>query len=80
MMAENLTVGDVIKVPQYKNALKVSHVGEIEAFNSVRIGLEFVEGETDTMKSLSVNRDTGVVSLQAGTVDKGEVSSIDKLN
>jgi hypothetical protein len=64
--------GDVIRVPQYKNALEV-------VFRSSSIlGVEFNNPaiKNHTNKHIIVNENTGRLYLIAGQSDKGEVESV----
>lgn len=77
-VVKELAEGDVIRVPQYKNALKVNHTGELHGEPNAFIGLEFLNRD-GAGKSLIVNRHSGRVYLTAGTTDKGEVKTIKRV-
>lgn len=72
-----LTEGDTISVPQYENLLQVTYIGMIDHLDTMRIGIEFVENKTDTLKAINVNLQTEKAFLQAGRYDKGEVKEIE---
>jgi len=79
-VVKTLEVGDVISVPQYKNALKVNHTGELNGEANSYIGVEFVDNPTNADKSMVVNINSGRVYLRAGRTDKGEVTDIKMVN
>lgn len=62
-----LREGDVIRVPQYTNALRVSFVGDF------MVGVEFTDRTTTASKHLIQNEHSGRAYLVAGSTDKGEV-------
>ena len=73
---KTLEVDDVVRIPQYEGALKVTFVGDGNEF----IGVEFVDEKKaarGASKSLIVNKHSGNVYLIAGTSDKGRVETIE---
>jgi len=68
---KNASNGDIIKVPQYKNKLRVNFVG------ATGLGVEFKDRskQTSTMKRINIGPD-GSLYLQAGTGDKGKISQL----
>lgn len=74
---KELELGDVIRIPQYKNVLEVTHLGKINGEPNATVGIEFVERPTRATKTLITNRHSGLVYLIAGTQDKGEVDTIE---
>lgn len=78
-IVHDLREGDVIKVPQYENALRVNYCGSLNGDQNAFIGVEFAdEGkQTSAEKSMIVNRNSGRVYLTAGRYDKGEVTEIE---
>lgn len=74
-VAPTLEVDDVIRVPQYDGALKVTHV----RLDIGLIGIEFVDEKKaarGALKNLVINQHSGNVALVAGTSDKGRVNTI----
>lgn len=65
--------GDVLRVPQYQNALTVTSINRAVGM----VGVEFVTNKTSATKHLIVNENSGRVALVAGTTDKGRVDHID---
>lgn len=75
-MFDSLDVGDVIRVPQYENALRVSHDGRDVGL----LGVEFMgDSKTGVMKHLVQNDHSGCIYLIAGTQDKGVVKEIEEV-
>ncbi|OLZ39088.1 hypothetical protein A6E15_19180 [Natrinema saccharevitans] len=74
-VVSELNEGDIIRVPQYKNALEVAYVNEDNDY----IGVEFSDDakKTSAMKNLIVNVNSGRVYLAAGSTRKGEVDEIE---
>ncbi len=74
-VVSELNEGDIIRVPQYKNALEVTYVNDDNDY----IGVEFSDDakKTSAMKNLVVNVNSGRVYLAAGSTRKGEVAEID---
>jgi hypothetical protein len=64
--------GDIIKVAQYDNALRVNFVSD------VMVGVEFsdVSQRNSTPKHLMINAHSGRLYLVAGQSDKGEVEFV----
>lgn len=75
-VVKDLGEGDVIRVPQYETPLEVSYVSDLNGESNAFIGVEFIEGKTQTQKTLITNQHSGRVYLTAGTADKGEVTHI----
>lgn len=77
---DTATVGDMIRVPHYENALRVNYVSPPDGAGLV--GVEFVDdalAARGASKSLVQNRNSGRVYLVAGTADKGEVREVEVL-
>lgn len=70
---DSLNVGDVIRVPQYENALRVSFDGR----DAGLLGVEFSGNPNGTQKTLIQNENSGEVYLVAGSTDKGHVSEVE---
>lgn len=71
--ATEATEGDVIRVSQYKGALRVNHV------SNIMIGVEFVNvnKKNSTNKHMVINENSGNLYLVAGTSDKGKVGTVE---
>ena len=73
---KTLEVDDVVRIPQYDGALKVTFIGG----ETGTVGIEFVDEEKaarGASKSLIVNKHSGNVYLVAGHTDKGQVETIE---
>lgn len=82
-VVEHLSEGDVIRVGQYDGALRVTTTGDLGDDVNAFVGVEFTDDAKAARgadKSLITNASSKRVYLTAGTTDKGEVTSIERVN